>query len=224
MTVSVRVMSAGDGYKYLFRTIAAADADRSLSTPLTRYYTRKEPGPDRGSVPACSASSATTAWRGQTPLPRAVFCRAAVRPCSGLVHPAGREAHEPFHELRCRAWAFLPVQERGSGGYSSGDVLPSGDGLGVSPPAVKMSSTRANKVSDSFHLVGEPCGPCRAKSITWWLRAIVPRRACTCSRVSPPREESEARGVRNSVLAVGGTGDAVRRPVTPVGRSTLHFS
>lgn len=37
----MRVMSAGDGYKYLLRTIAAADGDRSLSTPLTRYYTEK---------------------------------------------------------------------------------------------------------------------------------------------------------------------------------------
>ncbi|WP_435061080.1 MobF family relaxase [Amycolatopsis thermoflava] len=31
-------MSAGDGYKYLLRSIAAGDGDRSLSTPLTRYY------------------------------------------------------------------------------------------------------------------------------------------------------------------------------------------
>lgn len=31
-------MSAGDGYKYLLRTVAAGDGDRSLSTPLTRYY------------------------------------------------------------------------------------------------------------------------------------------------------------------------------------------
>lgn len=41
MTVSMRVMSAGDGYRYLLRTIAAADGDRSLSTPLTRYYTEE---------------------------------------------------------------------------------------------------------------------------------------------------------------------------------------
>lgn len=41
MTVSMRVMSAGDGYKYLLRTIAAADGDRSLSTPLTRYYSEE---------------------------------------------------------------------------------------------------------------------------------------------------------------------------------------
>lgn len=34
----MRVMSAGDGYKYLLRTVAAADGDRPLSTPLTRYY------------------------------------------------------------------------------------------------------------------------------------------------------------------------------------------
>jgi conjugative relaxase-like TrwC/TraI family protein len=38
MTVSMRVMSAGDGYKYLLRSVAAGDGERSLSTPLTRYY------------------------------------------------------------------------------------------------------------------------------------------------------------------------------------------
>ena len=41
MTVSMRVMSAGDGYKYLLRTVAAGDGQRSLSTPLTRYYSEK---------------------------------------------------------------------------------------------------------------------------------------------------------------------------------------
>ncbi len=34
-------MSAGDGYRYLLRTVAAGDGDRSLSTPLTRYYTEE---------------------------------------------------------------------------------------------------------------------------------------------------------------------------------------
>lgn len=38
MTVSMRVMSAGDGYKYLLKSVAAGDGDRDLSTPLTRYY------------------------------------------------------------------------------------------------------------------------------------------------------------------------------------------
>lgn len=41
VTISMRVMSAGDGYEYLLRTVAAGDGDRSLSTPLTRYYTEE---------------------------------------------------------------------------------------------------------------------------------------------------------------------------------------
>lgn len=44
----MRVMSAGDGYKYLLRTVAAADGDRELSTPLTRYYV--EAGAPWGSI------------------------------------------------------------------------------------------------------------------------------------------------------------------------------
>jgi conjugative relaxase-like TrwC/TraI family protein len=38
MTVSMRKMSAGEGYKYLLRSVAAGDGNRSLATPLTRYY------------------------------------------------------------------------------------------------------------------------------------------------------------------------------------------
>lgn len=47
MTVSMRVMSAGDGYKYLLRTVVAGDGTRSLATPLTRYYTAKGTPPGR---------------------------------------------------------------------------------------------------------------------------------------------------------------------------------
>ena len=47
MSVSMRVMSAGDGYKYLLRTVAAADRDRPLSTPLTRYYAEAGTPPGR---------------------------------------------------------------------------------------------------------------------------------------------------------------------------------
>jgi len=43
----MRVMSAGDGYKYLLRTVATGDVDRSLSTPLTRYYNAEGPPPGR---------------------------------------------------------------------------------------------------------------------------------------------------------------------------------
>lgn len=39
VTASMRVMPAGNGYKYLLKSVAAGDGDRSLSTPLTRYYT-----------------------------------------------------------------------------------------------------------------------------------------------------------------------------------------
>lgn len=34
----MRVMSAGDGFRYLLRSVAANDGGRSMSTPLTRYY------------------------------------------------------------------------------------------------------------------------------------------------------------------------------------------
>jgi conjugative relaxase-like TrwC/TraI family protein len=47
VTVSMRVMSAGNGYKYLLRTVAAGDGDRSLSTPLTRYYNVEGTPPGR---------------------------------------------------------------------------------------------------------------------------------------------------------------------------------
>jgi len=47
VTVSMRVMSAGDGYKYLLRTVAAGDGKRMISTPLTRYYTEEGTPPGR---------------------------------------------------------------------------------------------------------------------------------------------------------------------------------
>nr|WP_194398670.1 MobF family relaxase [Microbacterium atlanticum] len=40
-------MSAGDGYKYLLRTVAVGDGSRSLSTPLTRYYSAEGTPPGR---------------------------------------------------------------------------------------------------------------------------------------------------------------------------------
>ena len=51
MTVSLRRMSAGNGYRYLLRSVVAGDGNRALSTPLTRYYTEAgtPPGRWRGS-------------------------------------------------------------------------------------------------------------------------------------------------------------------------------
>jgi len=47
VTVSMRVMSAGKGYQYLLRSVAAGDGNRSLSTPLTRYYSEAGTPPGR---------------------------------------------------------------------------------------------------------------------------------------------------------------------------------
>jgi conjugative relaxase-like TrwC/TraI family protein len=43
----MRVMSAGDGYRYLLKSVAAADGDRAMSTPLTRYYLEEGTPPGR---------------------------------------------------------------------------------------------------------------------------------------------------------------------------------
>ena len=50
VTVSMRRMSAGSGYQYLLRSVAAGDGKRALSTPLTRYYSEvgTPPGPLAG--------------------------------------------------------------------------------------------------------------------------------------------------------------------------------
>ncbi|MEP6814024.1 MAG: relaxase domain-containing protein [Marmoricola sp.] len=47
MTVTINKMSAGRGYEYFLRTVAAGDGDRALSTPLTRYYTEDGTPPGR---------------------------------------------------------------------------------------------------------------------------------------------------------------------------------
>lgn len=47
MTVSLRRMSAGSGYQYLLRSVAAGDGNRALSTPLTRYYSEAGTPPGR---------------------------------------------------------------------------------------------------------------------------------------------------------------------------------
>ena len=47
VTVSTRRMSAGTGYQYLLRSVAVGDGSRSLSTPLTRYYSEVGTPPGR---------------------------------------------------------------------------------------------------------------------------------------------------------------------------------
>lgn len=47
MTVSLRRMSAGTGYRYLLRSVAVGDGSRALSTPLTKYYAEAGTPPGR---------------------------------------------------------------------------------------------------------------------------------------------------------------------------------
>lgn len=47
VTVSMRVMTAGDGYKYLLRTVVVGDRERSLPTLLTRCYSAEGTPPGR---------------------------------------------------------------------------------------------------------------------------------------------------------------------------------
>lgn len=47
MVVSLRRMSAGSGYQYLLRSVAAGDGNRAMSTPLTRYYSESGTPPGR---------------------------------------------------------------------------------------------------------------------------------------------------------------------------------
>ncbi|MDF1605871.1 MobF family relaxase [Nocardioides sp. YIM 152315] len=47
MTISIRRMSAGSGYRYLLRSVATGDGKRALSTPLTRYYAEVGTPPGR---------------------------------------------------------------------------------------------------------------------------------------------------------------------------------
>lgn len=47
MTVSMRVMSAGEGYRYLLRSVVAGDGMRDRATPLVRYYEEAGTPPGR---------------------------------------------------------------------------------------------------------------------------------------------------------------------------------
>ncbi|QAY68756.1 hypothetical protein [Xylanimonas protaetiae] len=65
MTVSLRVMSAGKGYQYLLRSVVTGDGNRSLRTPLTRYYL-EEGTPPGYWLGVASASSVTADSRPAT--------------------------------------------------------------------------------------------------------------------------------------------------------------
>lgn len=65
------------------------------------------------------------------------------RKCMTRIGDSARgETHQPLNELRGRRRPPCLVQERWRRGGPSGDVFPSCDGMGVAPPAVKMSLIR----------------------------------------------------------------------------------
>lgn len=67
------VMSVGDGYEYLLRTVV--DADRSISTPRRRATARRrERRPQVRVARDSAAPRPVTACSGRTPLPRAAVC------------------------------------------------------------------------------------------------------------------------------------------------------
>lgn len=47
MTVSLRAMSAGEGYRYLLDSVAVADGPRDRSLPLAAYYAQTGTPPGR---------------------------------------------------------------------------------------------------------------------------------------------------------------------------------
>lgn len=85
MTVSLRVMGAGDGCKYLLRTVAAGDGERSVSTPLSRYYSAEGTPPGRW-----LGAGLGTLGEGEAPCRRAGFRGPASVPSRNGTQPDDR--------------------------------------------------------------------------------------------------------------------------------------
>ena len=59
--MSMSKLTAGDGYTYLTRQVAAADATHRGRTSLGDFYAEK------GEAPACGSGPGCPAWTGSTP-------------------------------------------------------------------------------------------------------------------------------------------------------------
>lgn len=114
MTVSMRVMSAGDGYRYLLRTVAAGDGDRALSTPLTRYYS------EAGTPPGFWIGSGVRELGNGTLGPGAPVSEIQLQLLIGMGHdpvtgtPLGRE-YQRFTSVRDRVAARVEQIDPGVG-------------------------------------------------------------------------------------------------------------
>jgi hypothetical protein len=63
VTMSIHKLTAGSGYDYLTRQVAALDATAKGHIGLASYYTERSESPASGSAPAWQA---LTAWRPGT--------------------------------------------------------------------------------------------------------------------------------------------------------------
>ncbi len=123
MTVSMRVMSAGDGFRYLLRTVAAGDGERSLSTPLTRYYSAKGTPPGRWMGSGLPGLSTGEIEQGDevTEEQLQLLIGSGRDPVSGV--PLGRAY--PVYRRESQPVAGRGDPAKGpSGSASSGEVLP----------------------------------------------------------------------------------------------------
>ena len=80
VTMSIHKLTAGSGYDYLTRQVAALDATAKGHVGLSSYYMERGESPGYGSALACSA---LTAWRPGTPVTgeqmRALFGAGCIR-------------------------------------------------------------------------------------------------------------------------------------------------
>lgn len=85
MTVSMRVMSAGDGYAYLLRTVVVGDGNVDRLSALTRYYTEKgtPPGIWMGSGVAEFGNGELQAGMGVTPEQLQILLGKGLDPLTG---------------------------------------------------------------------------------------------------------------------------------------------
>ena len=97
----MRVLSAGEGYRYLLKSIAAGDTGRDLATSLTRYYA------EAGTPPGFWLGT------GLTGLEDAAVADGEVVTEAQLRHLLGRGEHPTTGEQLGRAYfAFKPLRER----------------------------------------------------------------------------------------------------------------
>lgn len=101
VTVSMRVLSAGEGYRYLLKSIAAGDTGRDLATSLTRYYS------------AAGTPPGFWAGNGLVGLDDAVVAAGEIVREDQLRRLLGRGAHPTTGERLGRAYfAFKSLRER----------------------------------------------------------------------------------------------------------------